>query len=186
MSAQRPTSPGEWAVLALLCERDAHGWALARVLGPDGEIGRIWSLKRALVYRALETLQQKHLIAPVGVEQGERGPGRTILRPTRAGRGAVRSWLREPVDHVRDVRSLLLLKLTFTERAGLDVGPLLEAQKARLVAIEQALDGQAVGPTTGEVALRSFRIETTRAAIRFVDALLANHRPSDLEAAPAV
>jgi DNA-binding PadR family transcriptional regulator len=169
MRPSRPSSPGEWAVLALLCERDAHGWALARQLAPEGEIGRIWSIKRALVYRALETLQQKGLIAPVSVEQGERGPGRTILRPTRAGRAAVRSWLQEPVDHVRDVRSLLLLKLTFNDRCGGDPRPLLEAQRTLLVAIEQALDEAPPPPGRSEVALRQFRLETTRAAIRFVE-----------------
>ena len=32
-------SLAEWAVLALLCEGDAHGWMLVRVLAPDGELG---------------------------------------------------------------------------------------------------------------------------------------------------
>ena len=50
-------SPGEWAVLALLNERPTHGFALARALAPGGEIGRVWSFRRPLVYRALETLQ---------------------------------------------------------------------------------------------------------------------------------
>ena len=31
-------SIAEWAVLALLCEGDAHGWMLVRVLAPDGEL----------------------------------------------------------------------------------------------------------------------------------------------------
>jgi len=31
---------GEWAVLALLGEQPAHGFALARAMAPDGEVGR--------------------------------------------------------------------------------------------------------------------------------------------------
>ena len=33
-------------VLALLCEQKAHGWPLVRTLSPDGEIGRIWTVRR--------------------------------------------------------------------------------------------------------------------------------------------
>ena len=47
---------GEWAALALLTEEATHGFALARTMAPDGEVGRVWSLRRPLVYRALETL----------------------------------------------------------------------------------------------------------------------------------
>src|ERR1700722_11434648 len=56
---------GEWAVLALLDEQSTHGFALARALEPEGEVGRVWSVRRPLVYRALETLERKGLVAPV-------------------------------------------------------------------------------------------------------------------------
>jgi hypothetical protein len=51
-------APGEWAVLALLCERPAHGWLLACELAPSGELGSIWSLGRLLVYRSIGVLLQ--------------------------------------------------------------------------------------------------------------------------------
>src|SRR5262249_44873611 len=50
------------------------------------------------------------LIAPQIVESG-RGPQRTIYAATPAGHEAAAAWLDTPVEHVRDVRSHLLIKL---------------------------------------------------------------------------
>ena len=47
---------GEWAALALLAEGSTHGFAIARAMAPEGEVGKIWTVRRPLVYRALETL----------------------------------------------------------------------------------------------------------------------------------
>src|SRR5712691_4397614 len=104
----RILAPGEWAVLALLSERPSHGWAVASQLDPSGELGSVWSLGRPLVYRSIDILAERELIQPAGHEPGLRGPNRTIYRATQAGSDALAEWLAEPVDHVRDVRSLLL------------------------------------------------------------------------------
>ncbi len=166
-------SPGEWAVLALVAERPTHGWVVARALSADGEIGAAWTFPRALVYRALDTLLAAGLIEEKGVEEGTRGPQRTIVGCTRAGRARVRRWFAEPVEHVRDARSLLLLKLVFTRRAGLDARPLLLIQQVALIAIEEALAVRlAAAADETERLLAAFRLETTRAVVRFVDGLL--------------
>src|SRR5436190_2058593 len=60
--AERTLAPGEWAVLALLSERPAHGWALAGELGRSGELGSVWSLGRPLVYRSIDILAERGLI----------------------------------------------------------------------------------------------------------------------------
>ena len=44
-------------MLALLCEGDAHGWLLVRALAADGEIGSVWTVRRALVYRSIDALE---------------------------------------------------------------------------------------------------------------------------------
>jgi tetratricopeptide (TPR) repeat protein len=49
-------------------------------------------------------------------------------------------WLLEPVDHVRDVRSLLLLKLVFAERLDVDPRPMLAAQHDANAASAAALE----------------------------------------------
>src|SRR5436853_4514927 len=132
--AERSLAPGEWAVLALLSERPAHGWAVASQLGPSGELGSVWSLGRPLVYRSIDILAERGLIEPAGHEPGLRGPNRPLYRTTCAGATALVQWLEEPVEHVRDVRSLLLLKLIFAERTGIDPRSTLDAQHARLPA----------------------------------------------------
>ena len=69
-----------------------------------------------------------------------RGPNRTILAPTAAGREALMRGSAEPVDHVRDVRSLLLLKLVFADRLDVDARPMLEAQHDANAASVAALE----------------------------------------------
>ena len=56
-----PSLP-EWAALGVLCEGPRHGWAVARELAPDGEIGRVYSCTRPLVYRALAQLREAGLV----------------------------------------------------------------------------------------------------------------------------
>ena len=48
--------PGEWACLGILYAAPAHGFAIAARLKPHGDVGRVWSLSRALTYRSLEQL----------------------------------------------------------------------------------------------------------------------------------
>jgi hypothetical protein len=54
------------------------------------------------------------------------------MRATRRGRAALRRWLDEPVDHVRDVRSALLVKLALNARAGRPSQALIERQIEQL------------------------------------------------------
>ena len=46
--------PG-WArtVLAILSERPAHGFAIARLTAPGGDLGRIWQIPRPVIYRSM-------------------------------------------------------------------------------------------------------------------------------------
>jgi DNA-binding PadR family transcriptional regulator len=126
VSPERPLS--EWVCLALVDEGPTHGWAVARLLRRDGEVGRIWSLSRPLTYKALDRLLADGLIAESGTAPGE-GPARTMLVPTAHGRRALGRWLREPIPHLRDVRTELLCKLVLSERRGLDPSALLDAQQ---------------------------------------------------------
>ena len=130
VQAERDLAPGEWSCLALLAHSPSHGWALAKEMSRTGEIGRVWAVGRPLVYRALDVLERRGLIDQVGSEPGSRGPNRALFQANERGRAELARWLSEPVDHVRDVRSLFLLKLVLSERAGLDSRPLLRAQRA--------------------------------------------------------
>ena len=160
---------GEWAVLALLCERPAHGYAVAGALAPDGEIGRVWSLNQALTYRALDVLKERGLIVVTGEKPGEGGPRRIELEATSQGRELVERWLATPEDHIRDLRSVLLLKLTFRERAGLPLSPLLEAQREVVAPKAAALQARA---QEGDLA-DLWRATIAQAALGFIEQALA-------------
>lgn len=166
----------EHAVLALICERPAHGWPIVRALAEDGEIGQIWTVRRGLVYRTIDQLTERRLVAASDTVSGGRGPARTVLRSTPAGRRASRRWLREPVEHVRDLRSELLLKLVLGRRAGIDQHAMLEAQLVVLGTLDRSLDARHKGAEGTDRVLLGFRLETTRAAARFVETLLAERR----------
>ena len=176
MVSTQQLSLGAWAVLALVCEGDSHGWALVRSMAPRGEIGRVWSIQRALVYRTIDLVVAAGLVERAGTEQGTRGSTRTLLHVTPAGRRAVERWLGEPVLHVRDLRSALLLKLLFAERSGRDRAPLLEAQLAILTEAVAVLEAQLADDPPAAVNVGAFRLETARAGLRFVEGELGHLR----------
>jgi DNA-binding PadR family transcriptional regulator len=168
VSPREPTI-GEWSCLGVLYERPAHGWAIARQLRPDGEIGRIWHLSRPLTYRAIDQLDELGWIRPVGEERGDAGPNRTILAATRSGRSRFRTWLRTPVVHLRDLRSELLLKLVFAERYGIDIAEMLDRQRSIVDHQAQAL--VAADPDADPDVVSLWRLEATLAAQRFLGRL---------------
>jgi PadR family transcriptional regulator AphA len=165
---ERSLAPGEWAVLAVVSEGPTHGFAVAKALGPSGEIGRVWSLSRPLVYRALDRLVEQGLVEKGDTEPSTHGPSKTSVRATATGRKLLRGWLNEPVDHVRDVRSLLMLKLLFLERSELDRRPLLDAQREQLLPVEAALEQRGTSVKGFELTLVQWRLESTRAVLRFL------------------
>ena len=98
------------------------GKSVSIVVGePGGELGRIWRIPRPVVYRAIGRLVEAGFITPASVEPGL-GPQRTIYTVTVPGREAAEHWLSTPVEHVRDIRSHLLIKLALLHRAGRDPG----------------------------------------------------------------
>jgi DNA-binding PadR family transcriptional regulator len=163
---------GEWAVLGLVAEEPTHGFAVARAMAPDGEVGKVWSVRRPLVYRAIETLTGMGLVRPAGTVASSSGPQRTVLQATAPGKRALARWLREPVAHVRDARSLLLLKLLFLTRRGEDLAPLLTAQREQFAALAERLAGGVDAAEGFDSALVLWRLESTTAAVRFVEAML--------------
>jgi PadR family transcriptional regulator AphA len=165
-------SAGEWAVLALCVERPLHGFGLAAELAPDGDVGRVWAVPRPLVYRALERLETLELVEDLGTHDSPSGPPRRVLGATAAARARVDAWLREPVDHVRDARYLLLLKLLFLHRRDRDAAPLVRAQARTYGEIERRLEQRLPEADGFERVLVAWRLESARAATRFLAGLV--------------
>ncbi|HUR75137.1 MAG TPA: helix-turn-helix transcriptional regulator [Sporichthya sp.] len=123
----------------LYVEGPAHGFALARKLSPEAELGRAWSVSRPQVYRAIEQLAEAGFARAGEVESGSRGPGRTPFQITAAGTSAAREWFDQPVDHLRDARSELLVKLMLRDRMGLPRSPFIDEQHRVFVDLTAAL-----------------------------------------------
>ena len=172
MRSRDELTAGEWAVLALLDEEPAHGFAVARALAPEGEVGKIWSVRRPLVYRAVDTLTGMGLVRPAATVPSRSGPQRTVLEATPAGKRALTGWMGQPVAHVRDARSLLMLKLLFLTRREADLEPLLEAQRMRFAGLAEGLSSAADEAEGFDRALLLWRLESTTAATRFVETML--------------
>ena len=166
-----PSLP-EWAALGLLCERPTHGWAIAQALRPTGEIGQVYAAKRPVVYRALALLREAGLAEARGTTSSDVGPARTTLGPTRRGRAAFARWRASTVEHVRDLRSELMLKLLFHDRAALDPAPLLGEQAELLARMERALERQLAAASGFDRTLVLWRLSVARSALSFVEALL--------------
>jgi PadR family transcriptional regulator AphA len=160
---------GEWACLGILYPNPTHGFAIAARLKPGGDVGRVWSLSRALTYRSLEQLTVRGFIQAVGEEPGIAGGNRTILAATRTGRAQLRKWLATPVVHLRDMRSELLLKLVIADICNVDISKMLELQHAGIAMMSEALTTQIEAEPSDVVTL--WRSESSKAALRFVDRL---------------
>lgn len=164
----RERSLGEWVVLALVAERTTHGFDVARTLAPTGSLGRIWTVPRPLVYRAVDALLDDGALEEAGTMEG-RGPRRRLLRATPAGRRQVRGWMREPVVHVRDVRSELLVKLALHDRTGADPTALVARQRARIADIADRLSDEPTATDGFDAVLARWRLESAAAVLRFLD-----------------
>jgi DNA-binding PadR family transcriptional regulator len=168
MSAGPSLSLAEWTVLAVVSERPTHGFAIAQLTAPGGELGRIWHIPRPIIYRSIGRLVESGLMTPDAVESG-RGPQRTIYTVTPSGWEAVASWLDTPVQHVRDVRSHLLLKLALLDRSGGDPTSLLRRQKATLEPIAWAITAERPERKGFDATLLAWRRATAAAALSFLD-----------------
>ncbi len=161
----------EYAVLGILAEEPSHGFALAKHLDTESEVGRVFTVRRPLVYRALDRLVEVGLAVPVATEQ-DGGPKRVVHRVTPAGRRVLRRWLATPVTHVRDLRIELLLKLSLLRRAGRSPGPLAREQMTVLAPTVRAIEEPGMD-SLDHVEL--WRSHNAAAAMAFLEEVASRH-----------
>ena len=85
------------------------------------------------------------------------------MAPTAAGRRIDAAWLDEPVAHLRDVRTELLLKLELRRRRGLSSEDLLRRQATSLAPVLDAVSRGADDDLVGR-----WRFEQADATRRFL------------------
>jgi PadR family transcriptional regulator AphA len=149
-------------VLALLVEKPRHGWALHEELAPTGDIGRAWTLSRQLVYRAIDSLVEDGLVKRAAPKDGG-GAERVIISPTAQGKRLSALWLNQPVSHLRDVRTELVVKIMLRQRAGLDIKRFIDAQRDAFASVLSVIE--ATRPTT---PVDMWRAESASAVKRYL------------------
>lgn len=163
-----PLSLAEYAVLGLVAGSGTHGFAVARVLAPAGEIGQMYSVARPAVYRAIERLIDTGLVRRMEAEPGQRGPQRTPLRLTATGQRRLDEWLERPVAHVREIRTEFLVKLALLERSGREPRDLVCAQIDVLTPVVSAIAAQQDEASWPDVPVALWRARSAEAALRFL------------------
>jgi len=177
-------SLAEWLVLCLVSEEPTHCFALATLLAPHGSVGMAWHVRKAVVYRAAQRLEQLGLIVAADWEVTSIGPPRVQLSATPEGHRAAQGWLRQPATHPRDVRSELLVKLALLSRLGADPGELLQAQRRQLIPVADRLGRQLLTATGFDQQLMRWRHDSVCATVRFIDALLLTASAPSAESRP--
>lgn len=167
-------SLGEWAVLGVVAEGPTHGFAVARLLGAGGALGRIWTVPRPVVYQALKKLADLELVVVAGTEASPEGPTRRLIAVSPPGGAALAWWMATPVARVRDVRSELLLKLALADRSGTDTTALISLQRRvvldRQEEVRRAAAAEAAGNGFGPT-LWAWRLAAVGAVVNFLDAV---------------
>lgn len=166
-------SHSDWLVLGALASGATHGFAISTALGKDGDLGRIWSVRRPMVYQSVSKLIGLGLISEGTSERSASGPSRTPLSLTSEGQRVLEGWLQAPVEHLREMRPLLLTKLILLQRRGGDPTPLLDAQRAHLT------DFLAIAPPEGgdDVAtlVDAWRRQGARGVLAFLDGQVVSY-----------
>jgi DNA-binding PadR family transcriptional regulator len=169
-------TPGDWAVLGVIAEGPTHGFAVTHVLAKDAALGQIWTVPRPMVYQALKKLIQLRLVREIHTQHSDQGPARTVVSTTPRGRRELARWLSTPVEHVRDARSLLLLKLALLDRAGENLAPLIEAQRRALEPQHLARTRWQADAEGFERVLATWRLVSLEAVLRLLDTIEQNAR----------
>lgn len=152
-------------VLALIVQQPRHGWALHEVLSPTGEIGQAWTLSKQLVYRAIDSLVDAGLVRRTAPKDGG-GGDRVVISPTAAGRRMTQHWLESPVEHLRDVRTELVVKVMLRQEFGLPIAPFIQKQRRQFEPLIAAIE-----TIPGTTPVHMWRRESATAVKRYLTRL---------------
>ncbi len=159
-------------VLALICEKPRHGFAVSKELETDPSLSAVIRARRPLVYRSINSLVDAKLIRETKTEPGDQGSPRVIYAATATGKSTTTKWLNDTVDHPRDARIELLAKFVLRNRRAMNNKQL--ATRQRKLFKQQADNLQvAANSATDDVRLVAlWRVENINAMIRLLDVVV--------------
>jgi PadR family transcriptional regulator AphA len=151
-------------VLALIAEEPRHGFGIAAEIAHDEALSMAIVVRRPLVYRSLNHLEDARLIEPSRTEAGKRGAPRTIYRATKSGIRQTDEWLEAVVTHPRDARIELLAKFALRSRRGLSNRRLAARQRKHFEPIAASLKKSVATSSTADL-VRKWRHESINAMV---------------------
>jgi len=173
----RPTQPAEHAILGLLYfeQSGGHGYDLARHFGDDQPLGDVLKLEPGMLYHHLKKLARTGWVTVDIEPQGTRPP-RQVYRLTESGREALLRWLREPVQHTREIRLEFLVKLYFARLldpglAASLIRDQLDKSREMESGLESRLDASSAFIDDFARQVLDLRLLQTRAAIAWLESL---------------
>ena len=173
----RQALPAEHAILGLLYFEDAggHGYDLARHFGDDQPLGDVLKLEPGMLYHHLKKLARTGWVTVDVEPQGTRPP-RQVYTLTDDGREELLRWLREPVQHTREIRLEFLIKLYFARQLDPKLARdlirgQLETSRQTESAIETRLAAYPLSTDDFARKVLELRLFQTRAAIAWLESL---------------
>jgi DNA-binding PadR family transcriptional regulator len=159
-------------VLALICEKPQHGFAISKELDADESLVTVLKVRRPLVYRSINSLEAAGLIKPTKTEAGVQGSERTVYSSTSRGKAESSGWLNSIVDHPRDARIELLAKFVLRGRSNMSNTSLAKRQRELFstFAKDFKVRERSADPNTKLVA--RWRYESINAMIRLLDSVI--------------
>ena len=163
----------EWAVLALVAEQPTHGFAVSKELAGTGDIGRIWTVPRPLVYRALATLEE---LATRGADR--RGVRRPRTEPHAPPRDAPRQAGRRAVAGARRCRTCASCAPACCSSSACSIAAASTSARSRWPSSTSSrrssasLKSQATTAEGFDRLLASWRYESALAASRVLEGVL--------------
>ena len=176
---EKDRNPAEYLVLGALSSGPLHGYDLYHYL--EEQLGQIWTLGRSQTYALLSRMEQAGLVAHERQAQ-EKRPDRKVFSLTPAGRKKFKAWVKNPVEHVRDLRLEFLAKIHFLEKGDRKfLGKLIESQqqvcREKLSRLEESKRSD---PSEMERMACDFRQTLARAALEWLEVL----KTKEKDAAP--
>lgn len=148
----------EFAILGLLQEEPAHGYALFDRLKDPAGIGQIWHVKRANLYAILEKMEHRGWLESRLVDETNHPP-RNEYHLTPDGVRQLDEWLAAPTRHPRDIRQEFLVKVYLAGRTSPKaVHSLLDTQRRECLAWQAQIEAQR-GAANEDLPYRSVVLE---------------------------
>jgi len=159
-------------VLALICEKPQHGFAISKELDADESLVTVMKVRRPLVYRSINSLEAARLIKPTKTEAGVQGSERTVYSPTTRGKTESSQWLNSIVEHPRDARIELLAKFVLRTRSRLSNTSLAKRQRNLFSTFAQEFKLRERSTDANTKLVARWRYESIDAMIRLLNSVI--------------